>query len=181
MLKKINASPYLTEKQKKYLSNKNFLEDVLYYADSKYKKELNSIYSDYIQIRYFTEKEKKEKPNSAGFVNTSHPNIIHLYDESDEIFYYAASHEFAHSNQYHPHIYRYIDEPSAKIIKAEYFNEEDNSYEDARVNLALLMEIIGPEPVMKLNFKGDFEPFEYKDNYLVRIDAPLNQEIPSWA
>jgi len=160
MLKKINDSPYLTEKQKKYLSNKNFLEDVLYYADSKYKKELNSIYSDYIQIRYFTEKEKKERPNSAGFVNSAHPNIIHLYDESDEIFYYAGPHEFAHTNQYHPHIYKYIDEPSAEIIKAEYFNEEDKSYEEARVNLALLMEIIGPEPVIKLNFKGDFEPFE---------------------
>ena len=172
MLKKINDSPYLTEKQKKYFSNKDFLEDVLYYADPKYKKELNSIYSDYIQIRYFTEKQKKEKPDSRGFVNSAHPNIIYLYDESDEIFYYAAPHEFAHSNQYHPHIYRYIDEASAEIIKAEYFNEEEKAYKDARINLAILMEIIGPEPVMKLNFKGNLEPFENLiKSYLSEEDA----------
>ena len=172
MLKKINDSPYLTEKQKKYFSNKDFLEDVLYYADPKFKKELNSIYSDYIQIRYFTEKQKKEKPDSSGFVNSAHPNIIYLYDESDEIFYYAVSHEFAHTNQFHPHIYRYIDEASAEIIKAEYFNEEEKAYKDARINLAILMEIIGPEPVMKLNFKGDLEPFENLiKSYLSEEDA----------
>ena len=75
MLKKIKDSPYLTEKQKKYFSNKDFLEDVLYYADPKYKKELNFIYSDYIQICYYVVdtyggKPKEKRPPKRPFIHT---------------------------------------------------------------------------------------------------------------
>lgn len=148
----------LSNEYKKYLANINLLNDVLETGDVSrnyvLRKKLNNI-----SISYFTPKEKELHSDMDGYYNPLDSNIIHLRDNSIHNFHSTALHEFIHllqdNNQYD-----YILEASAEIMKAEYFNEKADSYLEPRKRLCVLMEMIGPKPVMECNFKGDTSTFE---------------------
>ena len=144
--------------QKDVLANKYFLEDILSIADEKTKKEL-ALYYDKLGIEYFSEQEKEDRPNTGGYVRSTEHGLIHLRDKNKQKFYDIGPHEFVHVNQQNM-IYNYVNEVVAEIIEEEYYNTSTKTYFEARKNISILMEIIGPEPIMRLSFNDEIENFE---------------------
>ena len=149
----------LDTEKKEYLYNQEFIEDVLKIADSKryysLRKKLNNL-----SIKYFDEDDIKDNNTSTtGYYNSIDPNTIHLLNDTEEVFNFAASHEFAHlmqdNNKYH-----YIREACAELIKEEYYNIDKESYLEEIKRVYILMELIGPKAIMECNFKGSTESFE---------------------
>lgn len=172
MTEKINECKTYEQYQKDILANKDFLRDVFLTADTKTRKELRIRYNN-LAKKIFTEQEKEDRPNTSGYVSQMEPGVMHLRDDTKEIFHSSGAHEFIHINQVDL-TYSYIIEPSAEIMGEEYFNEPAISYYESRVNLAILMEIIGSEPIMRLNFNGEREEFEnILKLYLSEEDAEL--------
>ncbi len=158
MTEKINECKTYEQYQKDILANKDFLRDVFLTADTKTRKELRIRYNN-LAKKIFTEQEKEDRPKTSGYVSQMEPGVMHLRDDTKEIFHSSGSHEFIHINQVDL-TYSYIIEPSAEMMSEEYFNDPAQSYYESRVNLAILMEIIGPEPIMRLNFNGERKEFE---------------------
>ena len=160
------------EYQKQILANKNFLEDVYSIADEKTRKELALTYKK-LGIEYFSEQEKEDRPNTAGYVCSTDHGMIHLRDRDKEKFPNVGPHEFVHVNQQNM-IYSYVNEAVAEIVKEEYFNYYAITYYEARKNISILMEIIGPEPIMRLSFNDEIENFEkIIKSYLDEEDANI--------
>ncbi len=146
----------LSQEKRRYLANVNLINDVLEISD----KSRNYILrrkTEGLNISYFPEEEKKEA--RLGYYSLKDINTLNLFDDSIYIFHYAAAHEFIHLLQDHNE-YSYIREASAEIIKSEYYKERPEAYSEARKRLCILMEMIGPKPIMECNFKGDTSPFE---------------------
>ena len=157
--------------QKQILANMNFLEDVYSIADEKTRKELALTYKK-LGIEYFPEQEKNST-NVAGYVSLTDRGMIHLRDKDKQKFYDNGPHEFVHVNQQNM-IYNYVDEAVAEIAKEEYFNYYATTYYEARKNISILMEIIGPEPIMRLSFNNEIENFEeIIKTYLDKEDAKI--------
>ena len=172
MYKKINECKTYEEYQKDVLANKYFLEDVYSILDEKSKKEL-ALYYDKLGIEYFSEQEKEDRPNTAGYVRSTEHGLIHLRDRDKEKFHDNGPHEFVHVNQQNM-IYNYVDEAVAEIVQEEYFNISTRTYYEARKNISILMEIIGPEPIMRLSFNDEIENFEkIIKSYLDKEDANI--------
>ena len=160
------------EYQKQILANMDFLEDVYSIADEKARKELALTYKK-LGIEYFTEQEKQNRPNTSGYVCSTDHGLIHLRDRDKEKFLNVGPHEFVHVNQQNM-VYSYVDEAVAEIAKEEYYNYYAITYYEARKNISILMEIIGPEPIMRLSFNNEIENFEEIINtYLDKEDANI--------
>lgn len=160
------------EYQKQILANMDFLEDVYSIADEKARKELALTYKK-LGIEYFSEQEKQNRPNTAGYVCLTDRGLIHLRDRDKEKFPNVGPHEFVHVNQQNM-IYSYVDEAVAEIVIEEYYNNYVTTYYEARNNISILMEIIGPEPIMRLSFNNEIENFEEIINtYLDKEDAKI--------
>ena len=158
--------------QKDVLANKYFLEDVYSIADEKTRKELALTYKK-LGIEYFTEQEKQNRPNTTGYVRSTERGLIHLRDKDKQKFYDIGPHEFVHVNQ-QSMIYNYVNEAIAEIIEEEYFNISTKTYYEARKNISILMEIIGPESIMRLSFNDEIENFEkIIKSYLDKEDANI--------
>ena len=155
----IDESPYLSLDEKQYFKNIVFLVDVLTTAEPSRAEELRERLTE-LGILTFTEDELNDpdKDDVAGYYNDLvKNNKIHLRDYT--YFDYAAAHEFVHLCQ-DPSCPDYIREACAEIMAHEYFGETLSSYPEARKNITYLMEIIGPQPVMECNFKGDTQSFQ---------------------
>ena len=158
------------EYQKQILANMDFLEDVYSIADEKTRKELALTYKK-LGIEYFSEQEKQNRPDTAGYVRSTDRGMIHLRDKNKQRFYDTGPHEFVHVNQQNM-IYKYVDEAVAEIVIEEYYNNYVTIYYEARNNISILMEIIGPEPIMRLSFNNEIETFEkIIKSYLDKKDA----------
>lgn len=147
------------KKSKKYLANEDLFNDVLDYADpSRYyilRKKMKNI-----NIRYFDETDKDRiNQGVVGYYDFNNINTINIADDSEHVFDYATGHEFIHLLQDNNKYY-YIREACAEIMKWEYFDEPISAYRDQINRTYKLMEIIGPDPVMECNFKGDTSNFE---------------------
>ncbi len=154
----IDDSPNLDLEEKQYFKNIEFLVDVLTTAEPSRAEELRQKLTD-IGILNFTkdELEDLDYANWWGYYNDIvNNNKIHLRDNS--YFDYAAAHEFVHLCQ-DPSCPSYIREACAEMMAHEYFDTDLTTYIEARENIAYLMEIIGPKPVMECNFKGDTSSF----------------------
>lgn len=98
--------------------------------------------------------------NTVGWYSSLNNTITILnceYNNSNENLNDTKSHEYIHflQSQTVRYEYRYICEASAELISCEYYNYSINSYHQEVNNLKILMEIVGPEPIWKLNFSGD--------------------------
>lgn len=153
----IYDSDNLTQEEKEFLANEELLQDVFsYYSDTSLEyianinfKNLNIIYEN-IVIR-----------DCLGYYSPSIPNTLHISKKIDSNEYTKGviAHEFIHLLQVPGCPYKYIIESSAELLTQEYFNCSIGSYSRGVKNLQLLIDIIGPQPIMKLIFAGDDETF----------------------
>lgn len=86
---------------------------------------------------------------------TLHVNEITSHDRNEVIF-----HEFIHMLQSENSPYGYLLEASADLMTKEFYKLDSSAYELAVDNLKLLINIIGPDPVMELLFGGNDEKFD---------------------
>ena len=159
----INNSNELTDREKEFLINSNFIIDTMEYINlNNYTKAdiLNSI--DNIDIKSFGDEDDINK-SVVGYYDESTPNAIYARDYVgiDVLNKDTIAHEFIHLFQAKGTYYNLITEASAEIISAEYYNDcSINAYYEQVRQLKILMEIIGPEPIWHYNFTGDFSMIE---------------------
>lgn len=176
--KYIEENNKLTEEEKEIYYNKKLLTDIIPYYENTNMNILIPLRFDDLQTEYYY-----EEPDENGYLTSAYydeliPNRIFvntycyedsLYDKEEE-FYDRKAHEDTHRLQA-SYEYRYIIESSAELISYEYNNKcFIASYLNAVKNLKILMEMVGPEPIWKINFSAD-------DTDLVNIiRANLNEE-----
>ena len=160
LLNLIEKTSDLPEEQKEYFENDAFIEDMVRLARYSRSEELRHRLRNF-GIIYFDDYElnSSDYDDIGGYYEFLYTgNKIHL--RSEEYFDWAAAHEYVHLFQCNTQ-YNYIIEPCAEMMAHEYF-ERDPGYayaEDIR-NLALLMEVIGPNPILKCCFAGIDTSFE---------------------
>ena len=148
----IEKTSNLPEEQKEYFENDAFIRDMIRLAGYTRSQELRQKLNHF-GIIYFDifELNNPNYDDIGGYYELLFTgNKIHL--RSEEYFDWAAAHEYVHLYQCNTQ-YNYIIEPCAEIMAHEYF-ERDQGYsypEDVR-NLALLMEVIGPKPILECCF-----------------------------
>ncbi len=147
----------LTEHDKRFLANRNFLNFVLENTSYSRQNSLRSHITD-IGIEYFDEQYKNDNPNLLGYYNSLHENILFVRSAEEHNREDILAHEYAHLLQ-HNNKYSYIREACAELFGFEFFGSSIISYTEQIKRTCILMEIIGPEPVIECNFKG-IENFE---------------------
>lgn len=159
---KIIFSPTLSLEEKKYLYNRDFLDDIIPFVNSsnylKYRFDTNFTNIDIIPFNVDYEFFDKY----SGYYSNDYPSAIYIknYDGINEKNKDTIAHEFIHLCQA-PNGYNFIKEACAEIISYEYFDAAKvDAYTDQVKLLKILMEIIGPEPIWYYNFTGDFSLIE---------------------
>lgn len=153
----LNKSKNLTEEEKEYFKNAIFIEDMLRFARTTRSEVLRERLTN-LGIVYFTDQELEDETLSGYYDFYYHNNVIHLRNEDH--FILSAAHEYAHLFQC-PTKYPYILEPTAEMISHEYFDRDGAySYTEEIANLCLLMEVIGPQPVLEVCYAGINTNFE---------------------
>ena len=151
----------LSEKSKKVLINYNLLNDAVDYSlTSDGSSEDDVLLRNYelyqkfnnLQVKYFSIMDVE----AAGYYNPTKPNNLYLIDCVDDDKYSdILAHEYAHLLQV-PTSYQYLCESIAEVVSSEYYNTFADGYPEEVKRLKVLMEIIGPEPVLNFNYKrGD--------------------------
>ena len=157
--KLIYNSNYLSTDEKVFLYNEDFLNDVLEISDDNRNYSLREKLKD-IEIYIY---DKNNKPHTSGYYNSIEPNIINICDEElptdSEKYYDTLSHEFVHLLQ-NESDYLYIHEASAELMSNEYYYSKLDSYLPEVIRLKVLMEIIGPKPIMQCNFEDNDKALE---------------------
>lgn len=168
----INLSSHLTNEQKELLSNDNLFQTILDIADNKRDYSLR-VKLDDIEIKKFGE-EASNPTNAGGFYSPLEPNIIHIRDniEEDSSQYNdILIHEFIHLLQ-SDNCGNYISEACAEIISNEYYNTPIDSYYNEVLRVKVLMEIIGPKPLLEWAFSGNSTSLEEEvSKYLDKEDT----------
>ena len=158
----IFSSPFLTNDEKEYLYNQDFFEDFSeYFNYNSYFIKLNQERFKNIKINSY-DFNNHNYNISRGYYDPSSSNVINIknYTNLNE-FKDILSHEFIHlcQNDFHP--YRLIDEAMAEILSYEYFERSEiNNYKNEVYLVRKLMEIIGPNPLLRYNFLNDFYEIE---------------------
>lgn len=168
---KIMYSSNLKEDEKKLLANEQLLTDITpYYSDKYSNKVINSKLYD-INIEFFP---SENKVGVEGYYNPLTPNTIHMSDkykypydivEIVEKRRNILVHEYIHMLQSNC-VYNYLKEGTVPIIANEYYDIPTESDNKAVNNTKLLIDIIGPEPVLKSVFGNDSKELEniFADN-----------------
>lgn len=151
----------LDSESKEFLMNEELLQDIFkYYKDTPLEYTANLKFKD-LQIISYEEVQEKYKSLkldewSAGSYSYLYPNKLFIRNMTiDQSYLHAIAHEFVHLLQAEGLPYRYLVESNAELVASEYFDFQPSSYSFAVDNLKLLIEIVGPEPIMKLIFSGD--------------------------
>lgn len=147
----IKDNENLTEEEKEIYGNKKLLQDVVSYYENTNMNVLMPLKYDELQTEYYYEENEFD-----AYYDITQPNKIFVNTYYDEKYFYDNKvHEYVHLLQ-SSYIYTYIIEASAEVISFEYDDRcTIDSYLNAVKNLKILMEIVGPEPIWKLNFSGD--------------------------
>lgn len=155
----IYNSNYLSTDEKVFLYNEDFLNDVLEISNDNRNYSLREKLKD-IEIYTY---DKNNKPHTLGYYNSIEPNMIYICDEAlptdSEKYYDTLSHEFVHLLQ-NESDYLYIHEASAELMSNEYYYSKLDSYLPEVIRLKVLMEIIGPKPIMQCNFEDNDKALE---------------------
>lgn len=151
----IETSEELTEEEKMTFKNEKLLNNIIPYY--------NGINMDFIATKCFHdlhyryyEKRTDEKGNIIlGYYSRLNPNELNICtNQTPEEEYDKKCHEYIHL-LLAKYKYRYITESCAEIISNEYYDIPIDAYEKAVINSKILLKIVGPEPIWKLNFSGD--------------------------
>lgn len=150
----------LDNKAKKVIGNKSLLEDVITYSlsendvDNSYEDIVLRNYDLYLQFNNLNIKGfAPASVAAAGYYSPADPGNIYLVNTIDEEKYDdILAHEYAHMLQVQTS-YQYLCESSAELISSEYYNTIPDGYVEEVKRLKVLMEIVGPEPVLNFNFK----------------------------
>ena len=156
----IYGSKYLSLEDKEFLYNEDLLNDVLEISQNERNYVLRRKLEN-IRIEYYN-KEMIDNRDYTGYYNTLDFNTIYLLSglkNDKEKYNDVLSHEFIHLLQDNNE-YTYIIEGCAEIISNEYYFQTSSSYSDLVKRVKVLMEIIGPKPVIECNFKVGNESFE---------------------
>lgn len=168
---KIMYSGNLKEDEKKLLANEQLLTDITpYYSDKYSSKVINSKLYD-INIEFFP---AENKIGVEGYYNPLTPNTIHMSDkykypydivEIVEKRKNILVHEYIHMLQSNC-VYNYLKEGTAPIIANEYYGIPIENNNKNINNTKLLIDIIGPEPILKSVFGNDSKELEniFADN-----------------
>ena len=173
----IMDSENLTIEDKIYLCNEDFLNDVINVSNSNRNYSLREKLNN-IKINNY---EEEDKPHTLGYYSSLEPNVIYMREDiiPDNFDSYkdTLSHEFVHLLQNESE-YLYIHEASAELLSYEYYNDKVNSYEEEVLRLRVLMEIIGPQPILECNFSENDSSFEKAiKEYLEEDDAKRLLEL----
>ncbi len=166
----IQENDKLTKEEKEIYNNEKLLQDVLPYYENTNMKVLIPLKFNGLHTKYFYERPSEEGAITNAyynplefnsiFVNTcdvdlTRPNSLLNYDKESKDYHDRKAHEYIHLLQA-SYEYRYIVDASAEIISFEYDEECRNDvYLYPIKNTKILMEIVGPLPIWKLNFSAD--------------------------
>ena len=161
----------LDKEDRDYLYNKAFLNDVLEISNNNRNYSLREKLNN---IKIYTYNED-QRPHAVGYYNSIEPNHIYMREDitkdNEKEYYGTLSHEFVHLLQ-NESDYLYIHEASAELMSYEYYDNKIDSYTPEVIRLKVLMEIIGPKPIMECNFKEDDYSLENAiSNYLDEEDT----------
>lgn len=159
LVRKIRSSERLDTEDQVYLANRDFLEDILVYAN-----QYNYTKYDYnIKFHNIGVKTFKKRGTTRGFyLAIGDPNSLYISEVAltDDKYNDVISHEFVHLCQTGIS-YNLLTEASAEILSYEYFEDTKMSSYPKEVYLVKkLMEIIGPEPIMHYTIGGNFTYIE---------------------
>ena len=150
----------LDDKTKEILSNENLVEDMFaYYKGTLLEYSAKEKFDNISIVQYKTNTD--DDYDIGGFYNVLYPNIIHINSKYLGISEYDSivDHEYIHLFQAPNLLYKYFVEASAELGASEYYHRETKAYLTCISNLKLTMDIIGPEPVIKMLYSGDDDDF----------------------
>lgn len=142
----------ISTSEKELLNNEKLLNDIIPYY--------NGTNMDYIATTCFKDlhfKYYNKHKNCNGYYTRLNSNQLNIKSnlESDEDIG-TKCHEYIHLLQCNNGKYKYIFEACAELISYEYFDDFSiDAYKNAVKNTKILIEIVGPEAIWKLNFAGD--------------------------
>lgn len=166
----ISHSDCLSDDEKTFLCNEDYLSDVLKYSPSVRNYSLNEKFSN-IDIDSFS---KDEYDYCIGYYSPIELNKLYVRDDClnyDDNYYDIVAHEFIHLTQANYSKYSYVHEACAEMFSYEYYDTKLNSYSDFVKRVKILMEIIGPKPILQCNFDSDDSIEESVRKYLDEDDA----------
>lgn len=164
-INKIMKCTNLTEEEKELLANEQLLKDITPYYNDTYMEKLINIKMNDIDIEFYPAEKHTDRDGYYSFLQL---NILHLSDrykypyDIDEVVNRRKEvtvHEYIHLLQSY-YEYHYIQEAVTEIIKNEYYDMHMSSYHQPVNNIKLLIDIIGPEPILKSSFGGDSKELE---------------------
>lgn len=154
LLKNSDIDPEIID----FLVNEDLFSDVFkYYEDSPYS------YTTELKFNgLHVERFNNNDQSLLGKYNPLTPNVIYINDDihDPDIINTTAGHEFVHLLQAEGCNYYYLLESTAELMNHEYYNANTDSYTEAIENLKILINTIGPEPIMKLVFASDDTEFK---------------------
>ena len=163
-------SNHLSDDEKKFLCNEDYLRDVLKYSPAVRNYSLKEKFND-IDIDSFS---KEDLDYCVGYYSPIEVNKLYVRDDymnNDENYYDILAHEFVHLTQTNYTKYNYVHEACAEILSYEYYGTKVNAYPDFVKRVKVLMEIIGPEPILQCNFNSDEAIEESIKQYLTDDEA----------
>lgn len=164
--KLIEENNKLTEEEKELAGNTKLLEDIVPYYENTNMNVLIPLKFDDLHVKYYyrePEKKQNENKDNNGYVGVESAFYSELIPDTlfvntyfgTEDRYDDKAHEYIHLLQV-SHEYNYISEACAEIISSEYDEKcVYDAYSNPVKNTKILMEIVGPKPIWKLNFNGE--------------------------
>ena len=166
----IQTSHYLTDEEKEFLNNEDYFEFLLENSDITRNYSIRKAFNE-VNIETFTSEQLQ---NADGYFDPLHPNTIYILDTNmnEESNYDELSiHEFIHMTQ-SSSCPSYIKEACAEMFKSEFYGKPSIAYPECIKRTKVLMEIIGPRPIIDANFKSNSKSLEEAINkYLSPEDA----------
>jgi len=166
------SSNDLSMEDKDFLYNENLIRLVTRLASNNRNYSLREKFNN-INVKYFNIDEEERYSKITGFYDPLKPSTLHVRDDmmtNTNKYNDVLAHEFIHLLQTNNQ-YRYINEGSAEILSNEYYGQVNNAYNEIVKRVKVLIEIIGPKPIIECNFNNNTEIFEsYVGRYLDNED-----------
>ena len=162
----ICGSSYLSVDDKAFLSNKDLLNDILPYYEGRFMEADIKMRLNRVRVEYY-DKYDSLYDEAEGYYNTLDSSVLKLHEKYQDVAEddidrrKVLAHEFIHMLQADIYKYKYLRESCAELMSVEYFDfEGPDSYVNGVTTLKLLIDIIGPEPILKTVFGGDMADLE---------------------
>ena len=159
MVDLVCESPYLSVDERELLCNDIYFAFVLDNSKGKPRTfHLRNALTN-LNIKPF---KTEEFEGALGYYDPVSINTIRVLDvayKNKSQYYDVVAHEYVHLTQ-DQNEYYYIIEASAEIMEYEFFDQPCDGYGDIVRRTKALMEIVGPQPIIDCNFRGDTKTFE---------------------